>query len=503
MSGLPIKTLLDAAWRRKWWILVPPIVGLLVSTVLLQRAPKVYRAATTVLVVPQRVPETFVRTTVTAGLVERLSSIQVQILGPSYLDRVLKDLRIVGANATDEEVERARAHLRANVQVTPDTRRGTYFQIAVKNSDPKIAAAAANMLADLFIAQNSLLRTEQASTTRAQTEKWLAEKKKQLDDIDARLATYRREHYGELPDQQATNLQLIAVAQQRLTQIDDGIRNREARIAMLQSQLQTMESINAAAGLPTTGVDPNLQRLALLEQELTQLKLRYADVHPDVRAKAAQLEEFKKTLASSGGAAADAEGGAGGNLASAPIRAELRQLNTEITRLHGEREQVNARIDQITGRVRNTPLREQELSQLTRDYNNLQQEYQTLLRNRDEATRAEQLEAANQSEHFRVQDRAGVPSVPFSPQPLQLILMGLLGGLAVGVGIAFGLEQFDQSMRTEEAFRSAFPDVPLLGTVPNLLAETKPTPGRRTKLRKSAAVLIAIGVAGLAAAGWL
>jgi polysaccharide chain length determinant protein (PEP-CTERM system associated) len=501
VNGLPVKVLLDAAWRRKWWILVPPLVGLVVSLVLLQRAPKVYRAATTVLVVPQRVPETFVRTTVTAGLVERLSSIQVQILGPSYLDRVLKDLKIVGADASDEEIERARTFLRRNVEVEADTRRGTFFKIAVKHSEPKVAAGAANMLADLFIAQNSLLRTEQASATREQTEKWLAEKKKQLDDIDEKLANYQRQHYGELPNQQGTNLQLITVAQQRLTQIADGIRSREARIALLQSQLQTMESINAAAGLPTTNVDPNLQRLALLEQELAQLKLRYADAHPDVRAKAAQLEEFKRTLLGSTGAGTDVSDA--GSVATAPIRAELRQLHTEISRLQTEQDQVNARIDQITGRVRNMPLREQELTQLTRDYNNLQLEYQALLRNRDEATRAEQLEAANQSEHFRVQDRAGVPSVPFSPQPLQLILMGLLGGLAVGVGIAFGLEQFDQSMRTEESFRSAFPDVPLLGTIPNLLVEPKPEQGRRSRLRKSAAVLVAIAVAGPAAAGWM
>jgi polysaccharide chain length determinant protein (PEP-CTERM system associated) len=494
--------LLDAAWRRKWWILIPPLVGLIASIVALQQAPKVYRAATTVLVVPQRVPESFVRTTVTAGLVERLSSIQVQILGPSYLDRVLKELKIVGPDASDEAIERARAELRSNVDVSPDTRRGTYFQIAVKHSDPKVAAGAANMLADLFISQNSLLRTEQASTTREQTEKWLAQKKKQLDDIEDRLASYRSQHFGELPEQQGANVQLITVAQQRLTQIDDGIRSREARIAMLQSQLQTMESINAAAGLPSTNVDPNLQRLSLLEQELSQLKLRYSDAHPDVKSKAAQLEEFKKSLSASGGAAGDA-GGVGGNVATAPIRAELRQLNTEITRLHADREQINTRIDQLSGRVRNTPLREQELNELTRDYNNLKLEYQSLLSKRDEATRAEQLEAANQSEHFRVQDRAGVPSVPFSPQPIQLILIGLLGGLAVGVGIAFGLEQLDQSMRTEESFRSAFPEVPLLGTIPNLLAETKPAQGRRSKLRKSAAVLAAVFAVGIAAATWI
>ena len=501
MNGALIKAILDAAWRRKWWILVPPLLGLSISLAMLQRAPKVYRATTTVLVVPQRVPETFVRTTVTASLVERLSSIQVQILGPSYLDRVLKDLRIVGEQASDEEIERARGLLRGNVEVETDTRRGTFFRIAVKNADPKVAAAAANMLADLFIEQNSLLRTEQASTTRQQTEKWLAQKKQQLDDIETRLAAYRRQHHGELPDQQATNLQLITVSQQRLTQIADGIRSREARIAMLQSQLQTMESINAAAGLPSTTIDPTLQRLAVLEQELVQLKLRYSDAHPDVRAKAAELEEFKKSspFAGVGGAGS----GDGGRVAGAPLRAEIRQLQGEIVRLQAEQGQVNSRIDQLEDRVRNTPLREQELTQLMRDYNNLQLEYRTLLQNRDEAQRAEQLEAANQSEHFRVQDRARPPSVPFSPQPLQLILAGLVGGLLVGVGIAFGLEQFDQSLRTEESFRSAFPDVALLGTIPNLTAEEKVAPRKKSKLRKNAAAIAAILAAGLAGGvGW-
>lgn len=499
MNGFPIKAILDAGWRRKWWIAIPPVLGLAIAVVVWQRAPKVYRAATTVLVVPQRVPETFVRTTVTASLAERLSSIQVQILGPSYLDRVLKELKIVGPDATDGAIERARGLLRSNVEVDPDLRRGTYFRIAVKNSDPKIAASAANMLADLFIAQNSLLRTEQASTTREQTEKWLAQKKQQLDDIESRLAAYRRQHHGELPDQQNTNLQLINVAQQRLTQIADGIRSREARIALLQSQLQTMESINAAAGLPSATVDPNLLRLATLEQELADLRLRYSDAHPDVKAKAAQLADLKKVLQ----AASGSDKGDTGSVAGAPLRAEMRQLQSEIVRLQSEQGQVNARIDELEGRVRNMPLREQELTQLTRDYNNLQLEYRTLLQNRDDAQRAEQLEAANQSEHFRVQDRAGAPTVPFSPQPMQLILMGLLGGLAVGLGVAFVLEQFDQSMRTEESFRSAFPDLPLLGTIPNLHEETKPAPRKKSKLRKSAAVIVAAAAAILQyGAGW-
>lgn len=492
-NTMRVKNIIDAAWRRKWWVIIPPILGVAVSVVLLQRMPKVYRATTTVLVVSQRLPETYVRTTVTSGLQERLASLKVQILGPSYLDRVLEKLELVPKNASQSEIDRARGELASRIEVPDSGRSASFFRISVMDENPKLAAKVANMLAEMFIEQNGRLRTEQAAYTSGQMKVWMDVKKRQLDALEERVAEYRNKYYGELPEQQGANLQLVTVAQGRLGQISDNLAQRQSRIEFLRSQLQTMDSINSAVGLPPIDADPNLRRLQLLESELSALRLSYTDQNPDVRKKLAEIAEFKKLHPDlfKPGPEGETESPQLGS-----VRAEIRRLEGEVVRYEDERTRLNQQIDQLTNRVRNTPLREQEMSSITRDRDSLRIEYQELQKKHEEASRAEDLESARQAEHFRVQDRAGVPSVPYSPNPPQMIGMGLAVGLALGLGLAFVLEFFDQTFRTEDAFKASFPDLPLLVSIPNLDAAIPPPSTKRRgkrRRRKAAAALVGAG----------
>ena len=56
-------------------------------------------------------------------------------------------------------------------------------------------------------------------------------------------------------------------------------------------------------------------------------------------------------------------------------------------------------------------------------------------------------------------------------------------GLALGGGLAFVLEYFDPSLRSEEAFRLAFPDVPLLVAIP-VVPGADETINKKTKTEK-------------------
>jgi capsular polysaccharide biosynthesis protein len=51
----------------------------------------------------------------------------------------------------------------------------------------------------------------------------------------------------------------------------------------------------------------------------------------------------------------------------------------------------------------------------------------------------------------------------------QVLLLGLAAGAGVGGGIAALLEFLDQSVRSEEHFADLFPDVVILGSIPNLV----------------------------------
>ncbi|MFI5346040.1 MAG: GumC family protein, partial [Elusimicrobiota bacterium] len=73
--------------------------------------------------------------------------------------------------------------------------------------------------------------------------------------------------------------------------------------------------------------------------------------------------------------------------------------------------------------------------------------------------------------NVRIVDTASVPEHPIKPKKMTNLILGLLAGLAVGVGLAFLIEMLDQSVRTQEDVENKL-GLPFLGQIP-LSAETK------------------------------
>jgi succinoglycan biosynthesis transport protein ExoP len=174
------KRIIDVAWRRRWWILIPAAVGLSASVFLANTLPKVYRASTTILVMRQSIPEDIVHTTVTTRVEERIRSLKIQVKSRRYLEQVVKELGIAPANASEGDVEQACTRLSSKVDLDWDKQGLSWFNITVDDQNPKRAADVANRLAELFIEQNSALREAQAKGTVETVEGWLEKTEKEL-----------------------------------------------------------------------------------------------------------------------------------------------------------------------------------------------------------------------------------------------------------------------------------------------------------------------------------
>ncbi len=81
------------------WILIPAILGAVIGAAVAARTKPLYRSDTRILVVPQRVPESYVRSSVTTNLRDRLQSISQQILSRTRLERVIQDFDLYKRNA--------------------------------------------------------------------------------------------------------------------------------------------------------------------------------------------------------------------------------------------------------------------------------------------------------------------------------------------------------------------------------------------------------------------
>ena len=102
-----------------------------------------------------------------------------------------------------------------------------------------------------------------------------------------------------------------------------------------------------------------------------------------------------------------------------------------------------------------------EYSVLKRDAETNRQLYQDLQQRLKEAG----VSAGLRSGNIRVVDVARIPTYPIKPDVHRNIQLGLLLGLACGIGLAFLLETLDTSIRSMEEL-SAISTLPALGTIP-------------------------------------
>jgi capsular polysaccharide biosynthesis protein len=114
-----------------------------------------------------------------------------------------------------------------------------------------------------------------------------------------------------------------------------------------------------------------------------------------------------------------------------------------------------------------------------------------------QATRAQDIEAAKKGEQFQIQDRARPPVKPIAPNKPFIVILGLLGGLGFGVGLGVLIEFLAHTVWNEEEFAHRYPDLTILGSIPNLDAATDVSGGlwgRRVR-SKTAGVALFLGAA--------
>lgn len=481
-----IKSYLDIAYRRRWWIVVPLVVSVATGALLLSQTDKVYQASTSILVRHQSIPEEFVRSTVTTRIEESMNSLIVTLGSRKYRERIVREFSMVPEDPTDAEVEAACRRLGSKVQYEWDRAEGSWFIVRVDDNDPVRAAGIANSLAGMFIEQHSLRRKTQASENLAQVEEWVEEKAAELDKKERVIAEYRRAHPYEMPGDQEANLQLLNSAMQQLGIVEDDIEDIERDLALLRSR---KERGGAGSILDDGGGEqnPTLERYRMLLHELSDLQARYTEENPAVRSKKAQIAEFAKNNPEVL-AIADPEdvSASGMSIAEQAESAEIFRLESELAQERENKRDLEEKRKLYERRLNAIPIREAEMQELERDVATLRRQYNDLLAKKETAQRSEEMESARKGEQFEIQDAASVPTLPYKPKPVQYLVMSALVGLGLGIGLVILAEFTDQTIRTEEQYRSDIPDLALLVAVPNLATGTKSSGRRRRREKKVA-----------------
>lgn len=492
------EVILGMVWRRKWWILIPTVV-ISVSVVMWTRTLRdLYRSDTVILVVPQQISESYVKSTVTASVSDRLQSISQQILSRTRLERIILDLNLYEAQRKTGIMEDIIDGMRGQIGV--QTVRGDSFRVSFTSEDPRTAMRVTERLGSLFIDESLRDREVLAEGTSQFLEAQLEDARRHLIDNEKRLEDYRRTHNGQLPNQLGANMQgMNSIETQLQTLRESMARDRDRREALRQAILD-LEN-NAYIQAPSTGPAPPqtaADRLREAEAALVALERRVRPTHPDFVRARKSIDELRKAAEEE--AAAGPVGGEVQPLTAVERlrRTRLNDANRELLSLDKGLEaktldeaKLREAATQYQKRIEATPTSESELIELTRDYGVLQGMYQSLLQKKQDSQISANLERRQIGEQFRILDPARLPARPFTPNRPRFYQMGLVGGLGFGLAIAALLEYLDKKLRSEDDVRAVL-NLPVLAAIP-FVEERAFTQRRR--------LLAASGVAAAAVAG--
>ncbi|GAC1663621.1 MAG: GNVR domain-containing protein [Candidatus Acidiferrum sp.] len=458
------------------------LLGLILSLTL----PKKYISQTVVLVSAPTVPEDMVKPMVTEPLSHRLASMKEQILSRSRLRTVIEKLGLYADERSSTRIEDLEERLRSSVDVKnlepmPGTDRSLPgFSVLVTFNNPRVAQQICTQITSMFQEQFARDQQIQGNETNTFLSEQLAEAKAKLDETDAKLAQFKKQYLGSLPEEEQTNLSLLMGTNSQLEANTQALSRAQQDKAFNESLLSQQEANWKAA---KTGNNPDTQeaQLAMLQDQLTILEGRYTAEHPDVIKVKNSIAELQKRMAAAP-PKAPAENASTAPRSEPPqlqqLRAKVRQDDQSIKDLLKRQDQIQQQTRVLQGRVQASPMVEQQLTEMTRNYKSALEFYNNLLKSRDNAAMATELQHQQAGEQFKVLDPPSLPDEPSFPRKLYFIGGGLLGGLALGFGLLGFIAMNDKSMYTEKDAELCL-KLPVLASVPTFTGSSGVHEARR------------------------
>jgi polysaccharide chain length determinant protein (PEP-CTERM system associated) len=487
-----IKEYWQIVLRRKWIVL---LAGTLLSTaavVSIALMPNWYSASITVSVDPQKVPDRYVSSTVMADQL-RFDTLSEQVLNTSRLQQIIDELNLypeLRSGMTQQElVDYMRQNISVQVKQGGD-RNASSFTIKFIGKDRQMVAKVATRLADSFIEWNLAMRQRQAAAASKFLASQLEEAKVRLEEQEARVNRFRRQHLGELPEQAGANSAALARLQVALQANIDNL-NRLSQEKILLKDRDTYKDDGASARKEA----PQPERSRLQEQErklsehLADLRSRYSDEYPDVAHANDRLMVVRQQLATlpDPAVAPQQHEQANAGTSSSDDSTRLLVTNNEIARLEAKQQQILADIKEYQAKVEAAPLREQELNELGRDYRNSTVRYQSVLDKTLTADMAEEMERTQEANRFSILEPAQIPDKAFKPHRLRWILLGIPACFLIAASLEIFTETVIRgAIGTERELQTLLPDsIPVLGRIPEMETATET---RRQKHHAVAAI---------------
>lgn len=490
-GGLDLQRYLDLIRRRHMQFLIPAFLGWLVVWGASWVLPARYKSGTLILVDQSTMPKSYVEPNVNDDLQSRLQSIKQQVLSRTRLLLIIDKFHLYAGGrrrlTPDEMVGLMSKDI--DIDLVQDQNSGLIngFKISYSAADPHVAQKVASELTGLFINENGKVRLHESEDTTNFLASQLESARTRLAEQEAKVREFEAAHEGELPTQEASNLQILSGLQSQLENDQHALDAAKQQRIYLQTLIQQSSPVRGPArtvdGTPT-GLDAIDRQLDTMNAKLVDLRSRYTEQYPDVKSledQIARMEKIRDSVAANiksqkskteqlddAAASRDSEE-VTTNPALLQLQGQLHANQLEIGNREKAISDLKEKINEYQARLNAEPAVEQQLTDLNRGYDQSKADYDGLVKKRNDSEMATSMEQMQQGERFTILDPATVPAKPDFPNRLKFCGIGLGAGVGLGLAVMLAFEFFDDRLHSDKEIKTLLTTV-VLSEIPEVLS---------------------------------
>jgi len=313
-------------------------------------------------------------------------------------------------------------------------------QIKITTPDPALSARLANAHAFAYVRYGIDLRSQTNEQASVFLEQKLTELKERVEQSEAALNSYRRDKGIISVDDKAN------VVVERLLDLNKSLTAAEGERIAVEAQVRAIKgrNLDELPAVLSSGVIGSLKgELGKLEAEYASLSKEFKPGYPPLDNLRTRVEETRRRL-------------------RGEIQNQVRGIEATYQAAKTREAQLRATMEEQKKSTLSLKDSAVQYTVLAREVDTNRQLYDGVLQRLKEIGVAGEVRASN----TYVTGKAQPPLGPSYPDKRRSLLLGLLLGLSAGIGLAFLLEQLDNTLKSpEEAER--FMQLPSLAVVPD------------------------------------
>lgn len=491
--------------RRFAFFIIPIICLIPLLAIGVMLLPARYTSEGVMLIESPQISENLVRGTNATRALERIEVTRQRIRSRPQMLEIADQTGLFEGRGKISETKKVK-RMQKRMKVKPITsefvtstpgRETLAFTVGFSDRSPIKAAQVANELINRFEREDSKRTTTETSNTTEFFEREVEEKSEQLRLIQERIADFKTENDGSLPEQLELNSRQLERFLQQTVTLDGQMSSIEEDKRFVESQI---------ASIASGGGSENSPEALLISKKaaLAELRARYTDSHPEVVALLAEIRALERQLApgrdlqrlqreldSAEEKLAQAlrddvpieevakleeqvtlisdqfvrkatnSAGLSSQAQTYILQSRLSSLQNRSRAVEERRQKLQARTENLEERMNRTPAVESLLIDLLRDRKFKEDELEKARLRVSEATTNENIQVEGRAERITQVEAAAIPEKPSSPNRPALIAVSVLFAGLIGVLCAMAKEFLNATIRGRSHLSTIIDEPPL------------------------------------------